>query len=169
MAAKAKRQPVYLTVKKLIDPATGETVAAMVPASAADRSILRERKIRVGQQLRSDLTKPRNEGFHRLVHALGTLVRENIDGYRDCTAHEAIKQLQMNSGHGCDETRTPVPGMGELVSRQPKSIAYDCMDQAEFYQLARNLCRYIAETYWPQCTPEQVERMVDLMPQEETA
>lgn len=167
--AKAKRQPVYLRVVKLIDPATGNVVPALVPAGAADNSVLRDRGLKTGALVRADVTRPRNPEFHRLAHALGTLVRVNIDGFERYEAHGALKKLQQDSGHGCEETIIEVPGMGSLLCRQPRSIAFDCMDQGEFYQLMRNLCRYIAETYWPQCTPEQVEQMVDLMPLEETA
>jgi hypothetical protein len=33
--------PVYLVLRRLVDPATGKEVAAFVPSSDADRSILR--------------------------------------------------------------------------------------------------------------------------------
>jgi len=164
--SKKARQPLYLRTVRLVDPATGQQVSALVPAGAADAEAIRERGVTIGQMLRADLTKPRNPEFHRLAHALGDLVRKNIDGFSDTTAHGAIKRLQEQSGIGCDVTRTDIPGLGVLVSKQPKSIAFDSMDQGEFYELVRSLCRFIAERYWPQCTAEEVEAMVDLMPGE---
>lgn len=165
----SKRQPVYLRTARLIDPATGQQVSALVPAGHADAQAIRERGVTIGQMLRADLTKPRNPEFHRLAHALGDLVCKNIDGYSDCTAHGAIKRLQERSGIGCEVTRTEIPEVGVLVSKKPKSIAFDSMDQGEFYELVRSLCRYIAERYWPQCTAEEVEEMIELMPLEGVA
>lgn len=163
---KTKRQPVYLRAVRLVDPATGQQVSAMVPACAADAEMIRERGVTIGQMLRADLTKPRNPEFHRLAHALGDLVRRNLDGFSDCTAHGAIKRLQEVSGIACDVTRTEIPGVGVLVSKQPRSIAYDSMDQGEFYELVHSLCKFIVERYWPQCTAEEVEQMIELMPLE---
>jgi hypothetical protein len=33
------------------------------------------------------------------------------------------------------------------------------MDDGEFKQVMKDLCRHVAKTYWPTCTPEQVEQM----------
>lgn len=166
MSKRQARQPIYLRTARLVDPATGHQVSALVPAGAADVEMIRERGVTIGQMLRADLTKPRNPEFHRLAHALGDLVRKNIEGFEECTAHGAIKRLQEVSGIGCDITRTEIPSVGVLVSKQPRSIAFDSMDQGEFFELVRSLCRFIAERYWPQCTAEEVEQMVELMPLE---
>ena len=43
------------------------------------------------------------------------------------------------------------------------------MDQGRFFQLMSELCTYIAKTYRPQCTAEQIEGMVLAMIQERAA
>jgi len=42
--ANRARRPVYLLVRKLMDPATGEEIGALVPAHDVDARLLRERK-----------------------------------------------------------------------------------------------------------------------------
>ena len=42
--AKRARRPVYLMVRKLVDPKTGEEIGALVPANQIDARLLRERK-----------------------------------------------------------------------------------------------------------------------------
>ncbi|MBW5800659.1 hypothetical protein [Halomonas elongata] len=163
---KSKRPRVYMRARKLIDPATGQMVGAFMPAGAADASIVRGRGYKDGELLRADLFLPRHLEFHRLAHALGGLVAENIEGFEGLDHHQAIKRLQEKSGEGCEITRTEVPGFGVLEHRAPYSIAFDEMDQAEFYKLMRALCRFIASEYWPHLEPEQVEEMIELMPTE---
>ena len=64
---------------------------------------------------------------------------------------------------------TDVLGFGVLVSKQPRSIAFDRIDQGHFFELMIELSTYIAKTYWPQCTAEQIEEMVLAMIQERAA
>lgn len=166
MTKQAKRQPVYLRVRKLVDPETGQMVPAMVPAGAADATTLRERGIKTGQQLRADITLPRNYAFHKLGHRLADLARENLPGFEGLDAHEAFKRLQRESEVECDVTLTEIPGVGTLRSVQPRSMAFDRMDQGAFYQMVRGIAEYIAREYWPQCSPEEIEQMIELMPEE---
>ncbi|WP_414501280.1 hypothetical protein [Zymobacter sp. IVIA_12111.31 C1] len=94
---------------------------------------------------------------------------QNIDDFNGKNAHDALKKLQTDSGVECDITHTDVPGFGVLVSKQPRSIAFDRMDQGRFFQLMSELCTYIAKTYWPHCTEEQIEEMALAMIQERAA
>ncbi|WP_414499410.1 hypothetical protein [Zymobacter sp. IVIA_12111.31 C1] len=165
----SKQQPVYMRAVRLVDPTTGAEVSAFIPASATDASIVRERGVKIGTTLRCDMKQPRNLQFHRLAHALGRLVAQNIDDFTGKNAHDALKKLQTDSGVECDITHTDVPGFGVLVSKQPRSIAFDRMDQGRFFQLMSELCTYIAKTYWPQCTAEQIEEMALAMIQERAA
>lgn len=167
---KRKRRPVlYTRVMRVLDAETRQPMAALVPAGEADRAILRERGLKIGQLCRTDVFRPRNSEFHRLAHRLGTLISQSIEGYEGLDGHQALKRLQERSGHGCDVSVIDIPGGGVFEHRMPRSIAFDEMDQAEFYRLMRNLCTFIAATYWPQCTAEDIERMVDLMPLEGAA
>lgn len=164
--AKAKRQPIYFRTVKMIDPETGQLRPVMVPAGSADAGALRERGVKTGQQLRADVTLPRNYEFHKLGHKLADLVRESIPGFEGLDAHQTFKKLQRESEVECDVTLTEIPGLGTLRSVQPKSMAFDRMEQGDFYQMVRGISTHIATTYWPQCTPEEIEEMIDLMPEE---
>ena len=70
-APKPKPMPVYLMLRKMIDPATGKEVAAFVPASDADKSILGEKGYKWNAKVRAELKQPRNPKYNALVHGLG--------------------------------------------------------------------------------------------------
>lgn len=162
----SKRQPVYLRAMQMIDPRTGAVVSAFVPASGTDQQVIRERGVTIGKVLRADLTESRNVQFHRLAHAIGGLCIENIEGFEDMKQHDALKRLQRESGVECDISYIEIPGGGALEHRQPRSMAFDSMDQTRFFQFVSALCGYIARTYWPDCTAEEVEAMADAMVKE---
>ena len=147
----SKRERILLRVER----------GALVPADAHSQQRLRERGYRVGDVLAAELVKPRSPGFWRLAHRIGTLCVESIDAFQGLTAHQAIKKLQFDAGIGCDITETEIPGLGTLVSRQPRSLAFESMEQGEFFELMQSLCRHIAETYWPHMTAEQVQEMAE--------
>lgn len=157
---RVKKPPVYLRAVKLIDPETGQLVSAFIPASATDVHTIRDRRITIGNMVRCEMTKPRSLEYHRLCHALGTLLVQNIEAFRHCNAHTALKKLQVDSGIECDETQTDVPGFGVLVTKQPRSIAFDQMDQGQFFQMISALCGFVAETYWPDLEGTAVEEML---------
>ena len=113
------------------------------------------------ESLQLALTKPRHPGFWRLAHRIGALCAQNIDAFSSLSPHQAIKKLQFDTGLWCDITETEIPVMGTLVSKQPRSLAFESLDQGEFYELMKSLCRHIAETYWPHLTPEQVQEMAE--------
>lgn len=130
---------------------------------------LRERSYRVGDLLFAEFRKPRNPGFHRLAHALGKLVAENLDAFTGMDPHTVLKRLQVESGVGCDEIACQMPnGRGHYLARIPQSLSFESMDDGRFHEVMRGLCRHIAERYWPDCGPEQIEAMAGLMVQEAT-
>lgn len=43
----------------------------------------------------------------------------------------------------------------------PRSLSYDNMDEVEFKQVIRSICRYMAKTYWPTMSAEQIEEMAE--------
>jgi hypothetical protein len=162
MAKAPKTLPVELVLRRLVDPVTGEQVAAFVAASDADRSMLRERGFRLNTAVRAVLTMPRNPRFNRLVHGLGKAIARNLERFAGLQSHAAIKELQTESGAACDETRTPIPGVGELVSRRPRSLAFDEMGEDEFQDFWRQVCAYLIAHDWPSLTPEQVTEMAEV-------
>lgn len=153
-------QPIGLRIVQLVRPETGEPVRALIAASATDRDALRARKYRDGETVFATVKKPRNPGFHRLAHALGRLVSENVEAFEGLDAHRALKRLQIESGAACDEVRID----GGFVCRIPLSLSYESLDEGEFRQAVTTICRWIAQRYWTSCTPEQIEQMAEAMP-----
>lgn len=136
---------------------------ALVPAHEPARDALRARGFKVGDLLMADLAKPRNAGFHRLAHAIGRLVAENVQDFSGMDAHAALKRLQAESGLQCDVRLVDLPGIGAAMICTPRSISFDAMDEGEFHWLVRGICRFIAERYWQSCTPEEIQNMAQAM------
>lgn len=164
MSKKKFTRPVYMTARRLMDPATGEVVSALVPSSDLDQHLIRQRDVRIGREYRVGIEQARNAKFHRLVHALGKLVTENLDAFTGLKAHDAIKRLQRESGLFCEEQEIEIPNLGKLVVKVAQSLAFDCMDEADFKSLYEGICAHVAATYWPDLDPEAIEAMADLMP-----
>ena len=147
----SKRERILLRVER----------GALVPADAHSQQRLREKGYRVGDILAAELIKPRHPGFWRLAHRIGALCAENIEAFHGLNAHQAIKKIQVDAQLECDVTHTEIPGLGTLVSRTPRSLSFESMEQGQFFDLMKSLCRHIAETYWPHLTPEQVQEMAE--------
>ena len=135
-------------------------------ADTLTASRLRERNYQLGDLVFMEIRKPRNPRFHNLAHQLGALCADNLEAFEGLDAHAVLKRLQIESGVGCDEYAIRAPGLGMLMHRVPRSLSFESMDEGEFREVMRGLCRYIAATYWPSCTPEQVEQMAGCMIQE---
>lgn len=147
IAAKRARRPVYLLVRKLVDPATGEEIGALVPAHDIDARLLRERKFHTGREVRAELKQPRVEWQHRLVHKIGTLMVDNVEGWEQLNSHDAVKRLQRESGTCCEEMEIDVPGVGRLMIKQAESLAFDEMEQDRFQVLFDGITEYIGLKY----------------------
>lgn len=129
------------------------------PYDAGTSAQLRAKGFKRGDVLTTSLKKARNPGFHRLAHHLGSLIAENLEDFEGMDSHAVIKRLQWEANVGCDEFGAKAPGLGLVMIRTPRSLSFASMDEGEFQQVIEGLCRYIAKTYWPTCTPEQVEAM----------
>lgn len=158
--AKPKPFPLYFTIRKLIDPATGNIVGAFVPNSDEDKDFLRERGFRNGEKVRAVLTKPRNEKFNRLVHGMGRLIVENIDGYEGMRSHDAIKKLQGEGKIYCENEILTFEGM-VLTRFIPKSISYDSMDEHTFQDFWSQCCKYLIEKHWPNLDENELTEMIE--------
>ena len=139
---------------------------ALVPADGITAGRLRERGYRVGDVVMAEIRKPRNPGHHRLAHAFGRLLADNLDDFSGLDAHRVLKRLQWESGLGCDEMGVRMPGAGYVQVRIPQSLSFASMDQGEFEELFRGLCRHVAENYWPELDEEQIADMAQMMPGE---
>lgn len=145
--AKRARRPVYLTVKKLVDPDTGELVGALVPAHDVDARLLRERNFHTGREVRAELKQPREGWQHRLIHKIGQLVVDNVEGWEQIQSHDAVKRLQRESGTCCEEIEIDVPGVGRLMVKQAESLSFDEMDQDRFQVLFDGITQHVGNSY----------------------
>ncbi len=130
------------------------------PADCSSASALRVSH-RVGDLVFAEFTKPRNPGFHRLAHQLGSLLAENIDAFAGVGSHDVLKRLQIEANVGCDEIGLNFPGIGPCSYRIPRSMSFESMDEAEFKEVIRAMCSYVSAKYWPTVSAERIEAMAD--------
>lgn len=144
---KRARRPIYLVVQRLIDPATGVEVGALVPANGIDQRLMRERKFSVGKEIRAELKQSRNPAFHRLAHAVGNLLVDNVEEFRDLNGHEALKRVQVKSGVCCEPVEFDLGALGKVPVNMPRSIAFDEMEESEFKAFFEGITQYIGDNY----------------------
>lgn len=177
---RTKPERIYFTVKK----------GALVPADKYAESQLRSKKFRVGDVVCAEIRKLRNQKFNRLIHKLGLLCAQNIDDFCGMDGHAVIKRLQCEGNIYCDEIAIkpfsilivdsvlkavkPILDLfglkisddGLLIIRIPRSLSFESLDEAEFHDAAKQICRFLSEKYWHGLDAEQIESMADLMVQE---
>lgn len=164
--AKKAARPVYLTVRKMVVPETGEEIGALVPSTRWDQKALHDRKLKVGTQVRGLLQKPRNPKLNGLGHALCAFIAERVPGFEDGDGHAALKKLQRECGAYCEAYEIDLGPLGIVQASQARSIAFDDMEEDEFLDLLKQIARHIAATYLKDMTPEEVEAAVEMMVQE---
>lgn len=147
--AKAKRQrrPVYGTFVRVAVLETGEERLALVATHPIDRQLLKERGYHAGDEVRMELKQPRNVKFHRLAHAIGNLLVENVESFRHLSGHQALKQVQREAGVCCEPMELDLGTLGKVPVNVPRSIAFDEMDAEEFKELFEGLTDYIDQHY----------------------
>lgn len=149
LKAKRARRPIYLQVCRLMDPSTGEMVGALVPSHPVDRRLMRDRKFEVGREIRAELKQGRNAAFHRLVHAVGTLLVDHAEGFESLTSHDAIKRVQREAGVMCESMEIDLGTLGKVAVNLPRSISYDEMEEAEFREFFEGIRRHVEARYIP--------------------
>jgi len=155
--AARRSTPIYLRVRSLVDPDTGELVRAFVAAHATDKRVCRERKFREGDELRAELKKPRNPKFHRLVMGALQLVLDNQEGLH--TIDQLLTIVKIKLGR-VESTIDPSSGKVFYI---PESISFDALDDGQFQEFWRDLCRLIVRDYLPSLRPDQIEEMALMM------
>lgn len=135
------------------------------PADGYTERLLREKGYSIGDKVLATLKKPRNPGFHRFAHRMGDLIAQNIEAFHGLDAHETLKRIQIEANIACQEIPVVIPVMGEIRYRVPESLSFENMDETEFRAVIRQMATYIAKTYWPDCEPEEIERMAMVMPE----
>lgn len=143
-----KREPICLRVT---------AAGVLEPASAYYAAQLRARRLRVGDLVHAELTKPRNPKHHRLVFALLQRVLENQDGLQ--TIEQLLTIVKIKLGR-VDTVVDAASGRAYYV---PQSIAFASMDQGEFNVFWKDLCRMVARDYFPHLDPDQVAELAEMM------
>jgi len=149
--AKRARRPVYMTARKMIDAETGEIVVAFRASNEIDGRLLRERGIKVGHEYRHEIKQAREGWKHRLMHKIGGLLVDSVEGWETFDSHGAIKEAQARSGVCCDSERFVIDlgqfGRHEVERSIPRSMAFDEMPEDEFERLFVGVTQWIAEQY----------------------
>lgn len=147
-AAKRARRPVYATIERVAVLETGEERLAILASHPIDRKLMKERGYRAGDEVRLEIKKSRNVKFHRLAHALGNLLAENVEAFRHLSGHDALKQVQQESGVCCEPMEIDLgPVIGKVQAKIARSIAFDEMDEAEFGEFFKGITNYIDQHY----------------------
>lgn len=149
LKAKRARRPIYLVVRELLDPDTKERIGCLVPAHPVDRRLMRERKLVRGLEIRAELKQSRNPQFNRLVHAVGHLLVDNVDGFESLTSHDAIKRVQREAGVMCESMEIDLGTLGRVPVNVPRSISFDEMEEAEFREFFEGLRKHVEARYIP--------------------
>lgn len=124
---------------------------------------LRDRKYSINDIVAVTISKTRNPGFHRLVHALGSMVVDNIEEFEGMDSHKALKRLQREGLIECDEFTFKVAGCGMVTQYIPRSLSFESMDEETFQSVYKQICGVIVKLYWPTETTESVSQMAELM------
>lgn len=153
LAHKRKPEKIYLRVIQ----------GGFQPADQCAAYQLRDKKLKVGDIVGVTIKKLRSNGFNRLVHRIGQLCVANIEAFHGLDAHVCIKRLQIEGKIACDEIGVMVPGYGMVIQFIPRSMSYESMDQVEYHDAAKKICRLISERYWPSLDADQIEEMAGAM------
>lgn len=165
-----QKQPIYFVVRKVVDPSTGELIGALVPLTEWDVRAMRDRKYKVGTEVRAIMTKPRNGWMLRVTHLIGKIAIDHIEGFEMMATHDAVKKLQTDSGVCCDISSVEIDltslgiGIVKAPVKQAQSMAYDEMEDADFDKLALGICAYIRDKF-AGVPPEELEKVIEKVEQ----
>lgn len=145
--AKRARRPIYATIEKVAVLATGEERLAILASHPIDRRLMKERGFKRGDEVRVEVKQARVVWQHRLIHKIGQLMVDTVEGWEQLSSHDAVKRLQRESGTCCEETEVDIPGIGRLMVKQAESLAFDEMEQDRFEQLFDGITEHIGNKY----------------------
>jgi len=140
---KRARRPIYLTCVRVAVLETGEERLAWVASHPIDARLMKEHGWHSGAEARAELKRSRNVKFHRLAHAVGNLLVDNVEEFRALNGHDALKQVQQRSGVCCEPIEIDLGSLGKVQAQFARSIAFDEMDEQEFGEFFRGVCDYI--------------------------
>lgn len=145
--AKRARRPIYATIHRVAVLDTGEERLAILATHPIDRQLMKERGYHEGDELRLEIKQPRNVKFHRLAHAVGNLLVENVEAFRHLSGHQALKQVQREAGVCCEPMELDLGTLGKVPVNVPRSIAFDEMGAEEFKEFFEGITDYIDQHY----------------------
>lgn len=155
-AARQKRKPRQAYVRVQAD-------GSLRCADEFSRDAIRRHKPKPGELVRVVFSKPRDYTQWKKAHKLGQLIVENLEEFEGMDAHDALKKLQRLSGVECEDSELEVPGMGKLVIRQPRSLAFEELDEIAFQAAYAGFCQYLIKRWWTHLEEWQVEEMASLV------
>lgn len=172
--AKRASRPIYGLIEAVVVLATGEERLGILANHEVDRELMRQRGYRRGQEVRLEIKAPRDAWRHRLLHKIGALMVENVDGWEILDTHEAVKRLQREAGVCCEQVdmdatavvsavlaaadaafgpgaakllREVLPRIETIPVTVARSLAFDCMDEDEFRRLFEGITQHIGTHY----------------------
>jgi len=96
---------------------------SLIAATPQDYALMKA--WRVGDEIRVNASKPRNQGHHRKAFALINYIFDNQDRYK--TVEDLLVEIKLKAGHYKEHLTTK----GQIIY-VPKSISFSKMDQVEF-------------------------------------
>jgi hypothetical protein len=172
--AKRASRPIYALIERVVVLGTGEERLALLAEHPVDRELMKQRGYRRGQEVRLEIKAPRDAWRHRLLHKIGQLMTDNVEGWQELDTHEAVKRLQREAGVCCDEIdmdatavvaavlaasdaafgpgaskllREVLPKIETIPVTVARSLAFDSMDEDEFRRLFEGITRHIGDAY----------------------
>jgi len=139
---------------------------ALIPASRASEDALRALKLRVGDNVLVEISRPRNPGFFRLAHAFGRLLAENLEDFEGLDWHDAIKKVQRDGRIECDISQVQLEGNAVAEIITPHSLSFQSMSEDTFRSVYQRMCDFVAKNYWQQMTAEKISEMAEVMTNE---
>lgn len=117
----------------------GQSGAGLVPANRAAQ--IEMDKLPVGRLLKADITNPRSTSHNGLMFAFFTLLADVLNsgpGRKDWDQNSVRKRLLIVTGHadmfvlpGAMRAAYGLPDGAHVVAFEPRSMAFDSMDQDE--------------------------------------
>lgn len=145
--AKRARRPIYGEWTRVIVAETGEERLGFLAAHPIDRRLLKERGWRCGAECRAEFKASRNVKFHRLAHAVGQLLVDNVEEFAGRSSHDALKEVQRRAGVCCESMEIDLGSLGKVTAQVARSLAFDEMDEDEFRGFFEGVVAYIGDHF----------------------
>ena len=110
------------------------TFNGFTPLYGSDHQLMN--KIKVGDEVKADIKKPRNYKFHKMFFALLNIAFQN----QDCTQHfDAFRRWMIVQAGRYELIRLP----DGTTEKEPLSISFAKMDQEEFDRLYKDMVQVV--------------------------